>query len=141
MVERLRNITEGLGWKFYYGRRDFQNLVDAESEDDPKWYFFLDPFESEKTYKIEKQHRGRFMLLSKSDLDEEYDQQTGERDVEEGKWRKYILPKRDYLDNEFEDIVECDGDLEITMRVVDVINLFNTGFDGVLVNFSIKEYL
>ena len=149
LVEQLRTITEGLGWKFYYGRRDFQNLVEAESEDDIKNYFFLDPVNRNPLYSDssglptgEVEYTGYFMVLTKSDLDQEYDQQTGERETDEGKWREHIKPKLDALFNDFENAIMCVDDLQIIrLSVTDAINVFNETLDGITVNYKIKQYV
>lgn len=141
MVERLRTITEGLGWKFFYGRRDFQNLVEANEENDPDWYFFLDPLEEDYKIKNEPVFTGRAMVVSKSDLDEVYDSQK-ENIVSSGKWQKYILPKKQYFQKDFREILDCTGVLEIeNYKLVDVINLYDENWDGVILNFTIREYL
>ncbi len=154
LVERLRIITEGndenngLGWRFYYGRRDFQNLVETESEDDTKNYFFLDPVNRSPLYSDsglpigEVEYTGHFMVLTKSDLDQEYDQQTGEQDADEGKWRKHIKPKLDALFIEFENAITCVDDLQIIrLNITDAINVFDENLDGILVNYKIKQYV
>jgi hypothetical protein len=141
IVEKLRGIVEALNWAFYYGRRDFQNLVTTESENDPKWYFFLDPISTDDSNKNVLLHNGYFMILSKSDLDQNYDTQQ-EINADDGKWRIHILPKRQFLSNEFRNLLECKGDVEVVKsNVTDVINFFDENMDGVLVNFSIKQYL
>lgn len=93
LVEILRAKTEELGWIFDYGRRDFQNLNDADSENDAKWYFFLDPISTDNSNPSVVVSTGYYMVLSKSDLDQQYDSTDGS-DVDDGKFRKYILPKK-----------------------------------------------
>jgi hypothetical protein len=155
MVEKLREITEGnpdddndngLGWKFFYGRRDFQNLVETESENDAKYYFYLDPVTRDKLYSKaglplgETEYEGRFMLLTNSDLDQEYDAQTDERTNEEGKWLTHIKPKLEKVYGDFESKLVCE-DIEIKrMQSTDVINMFDGNMDGILVNFKFKIY-
>ena len=145
LVERLRIISEGLGWAFHYGRRDFQNLVEAE--DVVKNYFFLDPVTRTPLYSDsglpigEVEYEGHFMLLTKSDLDQEYDKQTGERNIGEGKWHKHIKPKLDSLLGGFESALICVGDLQIIrLSITDAINVFDENLDGLLVNYKIKQY-
>jgi len=140
LVEKLRITSESLGWVFNYGRRDFGNLVEAENENDNKWYFFLDPVT--RTHESNTIiYNGYYMLLSKSDLDQLYDGQN-ENNIEEGKWKMNIKPKLDFLNGSFEKLLTCDGTFEIIQQsVTDVINYFDENFDGVLVNFKIKQYL
>lgn len=140
LVEKLRIISESFGWVFNYGRRDFGNLVEADDEQDPKWYFFLDPvIRTPESNTII--YEGYFMLLSKSDLDQTYDGQK-ETDINDGKWRVHIKPKLELIINEFTNQLTCAGDYEILhQKITDVINYFDENFDGVLVNFKIKQYL
>lgn len=141
LVEVLRAKTESVGWIFNYGRADFQNLVETESENDPKWYFFLDPITTDSTNPSIVVNAGHFMILSKSDLDQKYDGQT-EQEKNDGKFRKNIMPKKEYLRNDFRNLIECGGDLEITKSVTtDIINFFDDNLDGVLVAFTITQFL
>ncbi|SNA77383.1 hypothetical protein [Flavobacterium psychrophilum] len=140
LVEVLRTKTESIGWVFHYGRSDFQNLVETESDNDLKWYFFLDPISADNSNSSSVVSTGFFMVLSKSDLDQVYDGQQ-EVNPNDGKFRKNILPKKQYLKNEFRNLLECGGDLELTKLVMtDVINFFDDNLDGVLVHFSITQF-
>lgn len=146
MVEKLREITESLLWKFYYGRRDFQNLVETESENDATYYFYLDPVTRNPIYSNaglptgETEFEGRFMLLTKSDLDQEYDNQKEVLAKEEGKWLTHIKPKIVSVFSVFEAKLVCE-DIEIQrMQTIDVINMFDENMDGILVNFKFKVY-
>lgn len=139
LVEIFREKTESLGWVFRYGRSDFQNLNETESETDPKWYFFLDPITTDNSNSQKQITSGHFMLLSKSDIDQNYDATTN-ADENEGKFRKNILPKKLFLQNEFRDLLEC-GDLEINRSsMTDIINFFDDNLDGVLVAFTITQF-
>lgn len=141
LVEKLRTIAETNEWIFNYGRRDFHNLVETNSEDDPQWHFFLDPVKTDDSDPLILSHSGHYMILSKSDMDEVYDDQK-EQDKEDGKWLKYISPKKEYNKNELRKAIQCPGDLEIvSSSVSEVINLFDENLDGIIVNFTIKEYL
>ena len=140
MVEKFRQIAETFGWVFIYGRKDFQNLVEADDDNDEKWYFFLDPVTTDNSKKEEPTHDGYFMILSKSELDEEYDGEN-EDEINEGKWRKNIQPKRLFFDEKFRGEIECAGDFEfIKSRITDVINFFDDNMDGILCNYIIKQY-
>lgn len=140
LVELFRAKTNEAGWGFDYGRKDFHNLAEAVSENDSKWYFFLDPITTDDSLESKVVSLGYFMLLSKSDLDQVYDGQK-EQDIDNGKFRLNILPKKQYLRNEFKKLMECEGDLEINkMIITDVINFFDDNMDGVLVNFTIIQY-
>ncbi len=143
LVDKLREITKGLGWQFYYGRRDFQNLIETESENDNTNYFFLDPVRRSPEYSNDSgmptgeiYYTGYFMVLTKSDLDQTYDNQDSD------KWTKHIKPKLDKAFQEFQNNLICVDELQIVrFDVTDAINVFSENFDGILVNYKIKEYL
>jgi hypothetical protein len=79
------------------------------------------------------------MLLSKSDIDERYDE-SGDECGNDGKFKSNILPKKMYLQNEFRNLLEC-GDLEINRSsMTDIINFFDDNLDGVLVAFTITQF-
>ena len=138
IVEKFRQVSESFNWGFDYGRKDFHNLSDVES--DGRWHFFLDPV-SDDTNDSTSTYEGYFMLLSVSDIDQNYDTQKN-TDAEDGKWIQNIKPKREFLKKVFKDELLCDGTLEILkFKITDVINFFDNNMDGVLVNFIIKQYL
>jgi hypothetical protein len=145
-VEFLRTLAAALGYTFHYGRSDFQNLFSAIAEDDPNIYLFLDPIvrlpELSPSTGLRTGYtliRGKMMLLSKSDLDEEYDAQTGNRPLDEGKWRKNIKPKVEAASGALLDRIACTEDQEIKKwTVMDVINMFDDNMDGVLIDFEIR---
>jgi len=146
LVEKLRTITESLGWVFHYGRRDFQNLVEADTATDAKNYFFLDPvtrrpaYSDTGTFTGFTDFSGYFMILTKSDLDEVYDGQL-DADTADGKWLKYIKPKLDVLLGAFNSAVYCENSLQIkTLDITDMINVFDENLDGILVNYTISQY-
>lgn len=141
LVEILRTKTESIGWVFHYGRADFQNLIETDNENDKKWYFFLDPISTENTNPSLVINTGNYMILSKSDLDQVYDNQQ-EVNPNQGKFRLNILPKKQYIKNEFRNLLECQGNLEVTKSITtDIINFFDDNLDGVLVNFTITQFL
>ena len=145
-VEQIRTITEGLGWYFHYGRRDFQNLVRTNGADDQTIYFFLDPvtrvpeYSSDSGFKTGAiTYTGRFLIVTKSKLDEVYDTQKNQ-DVTNGKWRKHIEPKLRQHFGELENAIICEDDLQIvSISILDAINVFSENVDGVLVNYNIKR--
>ena len=157
MKDTLEHIIKNeLGWNWSYGRRDFQNLEEPEAADDPKPFFFMDPPVREDERSSDSGLKtgwtkvsGKFMILLKSDLDQNYDQQKGQA-KEDGKFDKHIKPViEDKLDsngevvehaliNQLENIISCPPyDWHIkAQRVQEVINLFDNNYDGALVTFS-----
>ena len=146
LVEKLREISESLGWVFYYGRKDFQNLIETDAERDNKNYFFLDPVKRTPIYSDTGvrtgviEYTGYFMILTKSDFDQMYDGQN-ELDIDNGRWREHIKTKIDSIYAEFENVFYCNDDLQVvSMTMTDAINVFDDNLDGVLVNYKIKQY-
>ena len=145
LVEILRETSSQLNWKFYYGRRDFNNLVEASSENDLQWYFFLDPITTEADRNNGNQtgeflHEGHFMILTKSNMDDVYDNQL-EVNPDDGKYRKHIQPKVKKLFLDFEQKLNCLAQVEIkTLKLSEVVNLFDENLDGILVQFKIGTF-
>jgi hypothetical protein len=145
-VEFLRALAESLGYIFHYGRSDFNNLFETESDDDPNTYLFLDPVTRAPVFSQDSglltnywTYTGKFLLLSKSDLDQEYDQQTGIRPESEGKWSQNIHPKVEVALKTLTKNISCSEDQQINRwLVMDVINLFDENMDGVMVEFEIR---
>jgi hypothetical protein len=146
LVEKLREITEGLGWEFNYGRRDFQNLVQTKGAADQTVYFFLDPVSVRPEKDPQSGSRtgvidnsGRFMIVTKADLDQVYDGQKGQ-DIQKGKWRRNIEPKLTIHFAVLEAVIDCSEDMIMaTPTITDVIGVFGENMDGIMVNFSIKQ--
>ncbi len=139
IVEKFRDIANAFDWGWSHGRTDFHNLSDLDGTDG-KWHFFLDPV-SEDSNDETALYEGHFMILSVSDLDQNYDGQK-ETSPEEGKWIQNIKPKKTFLKNDFRKQLYCLGDFEILRyKMTDVINFFDNNMDGVLVSFLIREYL
>lgn len=137
MVNKFREIAESFEWVFDYGRKDFHNLVNPDESG--KWYFFLDPITDDSNNETST-FEGYFMVLSVSDLDQNYDSQKDTL-PEDGKYIQNIKPKKEFLKGKFKDQIECDGKFEVLrFRITDVINFFDGNMDGVLVNFQIKHY-
>jgi hypothetical protein len=146
IVDILREITEtDLSWKFTYGRSDFQNLMEADSENDTSTFFFLDPVSRDPLFSPtggslgQTDFEGTFMILSKSELDETYDNQK-ETDPSLGKYKKNIKPKIESLLSNFKSKLFCNNIQILRMKSTDVINIFDDNFDGILVSFKFKMF-
>jgi hypothetical protein len=143
LVELLRDKATLKGWGFDYGRKDHHNLSDITLEDgyEPtQWQLFLDPVLVDESREDFVTHSGYFMLLSVSDLDQVYDGQKSQ-EVNNGKYRTNIKPKKEYMNKFFKAEIECLGNMEVTKLVVtEVINIFDNNLDGILINFSINQF-
>ena len=146
IVDILREITETeLSWKFTYGRSDFQNLTEADNENDSSTFFFLDPVSRDPLFSSsggslgQTDFEGNFMILSKSELDEVYDNQQSV-DPTMGKYQKNIKPKLEVLLNNFKSKLFCRSIQIMRMKSTDVINVFDDNYDGILVSFKFKMF-
>ena len=138
MKETLQQIARNNGWSFDYGRDDYSNL---ERSEDKEFYLFLDPIEElvrfeEGAQEVGRTYNGRLLLLMVSDYDRVYDDQKGNM-PSEGKYEKYIKRCKEEVmkvANAF-----CREYDILQWRMLEVINLYDTNFDGVLVNFQITS--
>lgn len=142
MKERFESIAEDLDWYFDYGRKDYHNLYDQK--DGKTFKFFLDPItEDDKISELGNTEsitfEGYFMILMNSTLDKVYDAQL-DSDKSTGRYENYIKRCKEQADA-LKKILAC-NEYEIKRwKKTEVINLFDTNFDGVLVNFQIIELL
>lgn len=138
MKEKLQQIARNNGWSFDYGRDDYSNL---ERSEDKEFYLFLDPIEElvrfeEGAQEVGRTYSGRLLLLMVSDYDRVYDDQEGNM-PSEGKYEKYIKRCKEEV-MKITDAFCWEYDI-LQWRMLEVINLYDTNFDGVLVNFQITS--
>lgn len=138
MKEKLQQIARNNGWSFDYGRDDYSNL---ERSDDKEFYLFLDPIEElvrfeEGAQEVGRTYNGRLLLLMVSDYDRVYDDQEGNI-PSEGKYEKYIKQCKEEV-MKIANAFCWEYDI-LQWRMLEVINLYDTNFDGVLVNFQITS--
>lgn len=133
MYEILKAICVAENWPFTYARKDFQNLFDeAEKVGIP--HIFLDPVviedvENDMNVTEEKVYSGNFMILASSDLDKDY----------EDRFQEYIKPLIDTAIVKVKESIRCGGE-EVTFnlwRSVEVVNVFDYNFDGLIVSYNI----
>lgn len=147
MKADFQAIATLLDYYFHYGREDFANLQDVPIEDDPKPYLFVDPIDETPVYGnsgglIRTEYNGRFLLLLRSKFDIPYDDFTdNEGNAASGKYTIYIEPLKARVKGELYQALTCPPyDYEISWTIKEVINMFNTNFDGVYVSFkSVKH--
>ena len=133
MYEALKAIAAAYGWPFEYGRSDFQNLF-KEVEQKSVSHLFLDPVQVEDIDNdlgvTEQQiQSGSFMLVYSSDIDEiDYDT----------RYQQYIKP---VLIGDMETLkheIRCGHNVTFgKWQTVEVINMFDYNFDGVLCTFQL----
>lgn len=133
MYEIIKEITNEKGYVFEYGRRDFQNLYN-EAGDDEQIYYFLDPVEVEPNYNEFNElhsttYSGSLMILKSSDLGDGYDE-------------RYMNDIKPIIDNEIEVVRQKIFDEEMTIntfRSVEIIQLMDYGFDGVVITYNLTS--
>ena len=129
MHDFFKQLADANAWEFQYGRADYQNLErDVEAG---KVNLFVDPIITDSKFSDlgneTVSYSGVFMMLLSSDVDEQYTD----------KYTDYIKPIFDSSLKVFKDELAC-SDYQInSFRVMEVVNLFDENFDGVLVNYSI----
>lgn len=137
MKEKLQQIARSNNWAFDYSRDDFSNL---ERVEDKEFYLFLDPLEElvsfEDSQEVGRTYNGRLLLLMVSDFDRVYDDQGG-NNASEGKYERYIKRCKEEV-MKIAKVFCWEYDI-LQWRMLEVINLYDTNFDGVLVNFQFKS--
>lgn len=131
MEEILRNIAQVQGWSYLYGRSDFQNLFDSDTQDVT---MFVDPIEVEDEFNeagvTEKTiHSGNFMLLLSSGIDEvDYDT----------RYQNYIKPLISSAMSEIKKALQCNNSVMIQRwKIVEVINMLDNNGDGIICTFQV----
>ncbi len=142
MVEHFRQIAKGLGWRFVYGRRDYMNLTEVEGSELGTKFLFLDPVRYRPKYgesggMVCGEYTGKFMVLQRSELSEEYD---NEDEQVSGKWQLYIRPIQEAISKDLYRKLVCGQGLEVSWSMVDVVNVFSENMDGVIVDFRITDH-
>jgi hypothetical protein len=133
MYEIIKQLSEDKGYVFEYGRRDFQNLYN-EAGTSEQIYMFLDPVQIDPNYNEFNQlhsttYSGSFMILKSSDLGDGYTE-------------RYLNDIKPIIDEQIEIVRQKLFTEEITIntfRSVEVINLLDYGFDGVVITYNLTS--
>ncbi len=132
----LNNYASDKGWRFIYARRDYQNLTDAtnfiadslEGFGVGETMLFCDPIVREGNGNSIT-YSGSFMILTKSDLDDDYDSRK----------QKYIDPLIDVVFSKMRNSFICDFDID-KWKSIELINQFDWNADGLMITFNVKGY-
>ena len=141
-VQILEQHATTLGWGFSYGNAANRNLFKSDSIIG-KIYLLLDPVTRSHVGSInggigETTFSGQFMVVVKSNLDNNYHNQKGQ-DKTTGKYEKNILPLLTSLGS-LKSLIDC-SDYEILPSgwvVIDAINALDANMDGVIVTYGVK---
>lgn len=121
-------------WGFEYARRDYQNLIDStnwiadalNNYGTDETIFFCDPIKRGKTKAGAETFSGSFMVLTRSDHDEKYEE----------RYTKFIEPILSILMGGFRNKLLCDFDLNL-WESTEIINAFDWNADGLLITYSL----
>jgi len=141
-VQILEQHATALGWGFSYGNAANRNLFRSDSIVG-EIYLLLDPVTRSHVGSInggigETTFSGQFMVVVKSNLDNNYHNQKGQ-DKTTGKYEKNILPLLTSLGS-LKSLIDC-SDYEILPSgwvVIDAINALDANMDGVIVTYGVK---
>ena len=139
-VEILEDHATTLGFEFSYGNRANINLFRSDSIAD-KVYLLMDTVlrkhaGSEFGGDGEVTFSGNFMLVVKSNLDNNYHNQKGQ-DKTTGKYEKNIKPLLASTDT-LKGWIDCSAYEVLNWVVIDAINALDANMDGVVVTYSVK---
>ena len=131
MEEILRQIAIANGWGYLYGTQAYQNLIDS---DDTNVQMIVDPITIESNFNdsgaVESSlESGTFYLVLSSELDEgDY----------ETRYEKYIEPLRSSL-KIVTDVLQCNDNVtQKAWKTVEVINMLDNNYDGIMVTYSVN---
>lgn len=133
MYEILKALATANNWVFEYGRHDFNNLFEA-SEQKNVSHIFLDPVEirdvdNDSGVTEQKVHSGSFMILYSSDIDEKtYDD----------RYQDYIKPIVTGDLKTIKSEIRCNYEVKFDLwKIIEVINIFDYNFDGVICTYQL----
>lgn len=128
MYEFLKGIADENDWVFEYSRADYQNLTNDIEND--KIYFFVDPIIIDSKFNDagseSKTYSGRLMILVSSDVDENYID----------KYDNHIKPLIDSTSEIIKGSFNCSDFELLKFQTTEVINLFDSNLDGILINYA-----
>lgn len=131
MYDILKELSDSKGWTFEYGRRDFMNLYNEAGNNDDI-YLFLDPVQVDPNYNefnqlVSTTYSGSFMILKSSDLGDGYTE-------------RYLNDIKPIIDEQIEVVRQKLFSEELTIntfRSIEIINMLDYGFDGVVITYDL----
>jgi hypothetical protein len=137
MKSQLETIATTNGWKFKYARPDY--MQGDLGGDDPNLlaegevFIGLDPVETTPRFngsgvRESEKYTGRFLIVTKSGLDENY----------ETKFNDHITPLDTHMIT-IEKALACTGLTINSFKRIEGVNLFWQNCDGFIVNFEVTN--
>lgn len=133
MYEILKALAAANGFKFEYGRHDFQNLHEAAEQKNVS-HIFLDPveirdIENDSSVIEQKVYSGSFMILHSSDIDKK---------SYNDRYQDYIKPIVTEDLQTIKDAIRCGYEVTFDLwKTIEVINVFDFNFDGVICTYQL----
>lgn len=133
MKEIVKAIAAAHGWVFVYGRKDFLNLYNEIEQEDVS-HLFVEPSEIEDVDNDSgiteaKTYSGYITILYSSSLDEE---------DYEARYEKYIKPIVEGDLKTLKHEIRCGQDVIFnSWKWVEVVNIFDYNFDGIILTYNI----
>lgn len=136
LSNHLENYATSQGWRYEYARRDYQNLIDAtdfvadaiEGYGVGETIMIVDPIRR-ASENSSASYRGSFMVLTKSDLDDDYASRK----------TKYIDPLLDVILKDMKGLMLCNFDIN-QWEAIELINMLDWNADGLMVTFNLRGY-
>ena len=138
IADKLKNICDTNRWSFDYGRRDYQNLNDFNTDAalPENIHMLLDPVvitdkRNNDTGALESTtYNGAFFFCVKAELDTSYNE----------KFENYIKPLKEKIDTLITTNLNACSEYEIVgWKLTEVIDVFDTNVSGYIVEFEIKN--
>lgn len=165
IVDIFENHANTLGYRFSYGNRANQNLLQSDGLNENTVYMLLDPVRRTRLFSEfggtgNRTYNGQFLLLVKSNLDNTYHNQSeGEeqftnRMMSSGgvvrpntcstfkeflsKYRKNIYPLLEEDLTALENLINCSEYNIESWEMIDAVNIMDVNYDGLVVTFTIS---
>lgn len=143
MKDIFETIATGLNMETHYVEDAYANVFEFD-ENDLKKKFILSPIAeraipSDANFTSVFRQKGRFFIASHSNLDQFYNKDSNGNNADKGKYELYLKPNSVTAKSILKQL-ECEPKLIIINWIQrEVINLFDMGADGILVEFEIDK--
>jgi hypothetical protein len=131
MFEFLKELANDNDWQFVYGRDDYQNLTELETN---QLGLFVDPITFDSKFsdygeEYQKSYSVSMMLLVNSDVDEDY----------QFKYDNHIQPLIESQLVTIKEAFACSNFSITSWRTIELINYLDNNYDGLIITFSADD--
>ncbi|CAA0254414.1 hypothetical protein V2605_03520 [Tenacibaculum maritimum] len=137
LVEKLKEVTNLIGWEFNYGKGHWQNLQDLPDDSDSEFeerkkYFLL--LWKDRVFKLNEysaiegyEYQAEAILCVRSNIhDEDYN----------FKYEEHISKLEQEVGKMFEEFTSCDNWTIKRWKEIEVENQYDTNLDGIKIQFT-----